>query len=93
MGSIAVLIGGFSILLGMGGGTFRIPFCQAYNYSIKKSIALASAIPIFIGLIGSIGVIISGWNALGCTPYSLGFVNLLGFVCILRLLLFFRHSA
>ncbi|ABX78524.1 permease [Coxiella burnetii] len=84
-----VLIGGFSVLLGMGGGTFSIPFCQAYNYSIKKSIALASATAIFIGLIGTIGVIISGWNAPGRAPYSLRFVNLLAFICILPTIIIF----
>ena len=56
-----ILIGGFSVLLGMGGGTFSVPFYQLYNYPIKKSIAFASATSIFIGIVGTIGVIISGW--------------------------------
>lgn len=77
-----ILIGGFSVLLGISGGAFSVSLCQFYNYPLKKSIAFASTTSIFIGCIGTIGVIISGIGAPDRAPYSLGFVNLLAFVSV-----------
>lgn len=87
MGVVGTLIGGFSVLLGSGGGTFSVPFMKLYHYPMKRAIAFASATGIFIGLIGTIGVIIAGWDVAGRTPYSLGFVNILGFVIMLPTIL------
>lgn len=89
MGIAGVLIGGLSVFLGTGGGTFTVPYTQLHNYPMKKAIALSSATGVFIGVIGTIGVIISGMHMPGRAPYSLGFVNILAFVIVLPFVIFF----
>ena len=41
-----------------------------------------------IGIIGTVGVIISGWGVSGRAPYSLGFVNIIAFVLMTPVLVF-----
>jgi len=89
MGVAGIIIGGISVFLGMGGGTFTVPYTQLYNYPMKKAIALSSATGVFIGIIGTIGVIISGMHVPGRAPYSLGFVNGVAFVIVLPFVIFF----
>ena len=89
MGLAGVIIGGVSVFLGMGGGTFTVPYTQIHNYPIKKAIALSSATGVFIGVIGTVGVIISGLGVPGRSPYSLGFVNVLAFIIALPLIIIF----
>ncbi|NNE58876.1 MAG: sulfite exporter TauE/SafE family protein, partial [Hellea sp.] len=47
--------------------------------SIHRAIGTAAAIGFFIGLPATIGYIISGWSVPGRPPFSLGYVNLMGF--------------
>ncbi len=89
MGIVGSMIGCFSVLLGMGGGTFTVPYTQIHNYPIKKAVALSSTTGFFIGVVGTVGVIISGLGVPGRVPYSLGFVNLLAFIIMLPLVLVF----
>lgn len=77
-----VTIGGISVLLGVGGGTFIVPFCQALRYSLKKSIALSSATTVFIGLIGAVGAMWSGLHVPGRIAFSVGYVNWLAFLIV-----------
>lgn len=77
-----VVIGGLSVLLGIGGGTFTVPFLSVLKHPLKKAIASASATGLVIGIGGTIGAIITGWNVAGRTPYSLGFVNVPAFVVL-----------
>lgn len=69
------VIGALSVMLGVGGGTFIVPFYSALNYSIKKAIAISSATTIVIGLVGTIGAIIAGIGVPGRLSYSIGYVN------------------
>src|SRR3990167_453301 len=89
VGMVGSVVGLVSVLLGMGGGTFSVPFTRIYNYPMKKAIAFSSVTGIFIGIIGTVGVIVSGWGVTGRPPYSLGFVSLLAFVIIVPAVLFF----
>lgn len=70
------LVGIFSVLLGIGGGTMTTPYFSWYRYPIKKAIAISSVTGIFIGALGSFSMIAAGWHAPGLAPYSFGYVNL-----------------
>ena len=76
-----VIIGFISVPLGIGGGSLMVPFMRTFGYDIRKSIGTAAAVGFLIAVTGTItmitgGKIIDNVN----TPYSVGYINLLGFV-------------
>jgi len=76
-----VIIGFISIPLGIGGGSLMVPFMRTFGYDIRKSIGTAAAIGFLISASGAITMIIGG-NIIDNvnTPFSIGYVNLLGFI-------------
>lgn len=85
---VGVMVGWFSVLLGMGGGAFSVPFTKVYNYPIKKALSFSSTTGVFISMIGTVGAIMSGLGVAGRTPYSLGFVNVVAFIIVAPVVLF-----
>ena len=76
-----VIIGFISVPLGIGGGSLMVPFMRTFGYDIRKSIGTAAAVGFLIALSGTITMIIGG-NIIDNvnTPFSLGYINILGFV-------------
>ena len=76
-----ILIGFISVPLGIGGGSLMVPFMRTIGYDIRKSIGTAAATGFLIALSGTITMIMGGKiiNNIN-TPYSLGYINLLGFI-------------
>lgn len=81
-GIIAALIGGVSTMMGIGGGTVGVPTLTLCGVPIHRAVGTASAFGIIISIPGAIGMIMNGWHEGGLPPYSLGYVNLLGFALI-----------
>lgn len=79
---IALFIGGFSAMMGIGGGTFSVPVLSACNYPIRKAVGTASAIGLIIAIPGASGFILSGLEVDNLPFASVGYVNLIGFACI-----------
>ncbi len=75
-------VGALSIFLGVGGGTFTVPFYLTYQYSLKRAIALSSATGFFVGIVGTISAMYSGHHIIGLANYSIGYVNLLSLLII-----------
>ena len=76
-----VIIGFISVLLGIGGGSLMVPFMRTFGYDIRRSIGTAAGVGFLIALFGTITMITGGKifdNT--STPYSFGYVNLLGFL-------------
>ena len=75
-----IVIGFISIPLGIGGGSLMVPFMRTFGYDIRKSIGTAAAVGFLIAISGTITMIIGGKiiNNIN-TPFSLGYINLLGF--------------
>ena len=76
-----IIIGFISVLLGIGGGSLMVPFMRTFGYDIRRSIGTAAGVGFLIAVFGTLtmitgGKIIDNIN----TPYSLGYVNLLGFL-------------
>ncbi len=86
--SAAVIIGGCSTLLGIGGGTFTVPFLMMFDYPLKKAIGLSSAVTFIIGIGGTIGVIIDGLGKAGLPWGSIGYVSLPAFIIIVPFVMF-----
>ncbi len=76
-----VIIGFISVLLGIGGGSLMVPFMRTFGYDIRRSIGTAAGVGFLIAVFGTITMIAGGkiLNNIN-TPYSLGYVNLLGFL-------------
>ena len=76
-----IIIGFISIPLGIGGGSLMVPFMRTFGYDIRKSIGTAAAIGFLISVSGAITMIIGGKIINNVTtPFSIGYINLLGFV-------------
>ena len=75
-----LLIGFISVPLGIGGGSLMVPFMRTFGYEIRKSIGTAAAVGFLIAVTGTTTMIIGG-NIIDNvnTPYSIGYINLLGF--------------
>ncbi len=76
-----IIIGFISVLLGIGGGSLMVPFMRTFGYDIRRSIGTAAGVGFLIALFGTITMITGGKIVDNInTPYSLGYVNLLGFL-------------
>ncbi len=87
-GKTAMRISGFFIgmassMVGVAGGGLSTIFLSLYGVPIHAAVATSAGLGIFIPLPGVIGYAIAGWPHLSqLPPLSLGYVSLLGFVCM-----------
>lgn len=79
---LGVLIGGISVMMGIGGGTLSVPILSAFAYPIRRAVGTAAALGLIIGVPGAIGFLASGLGAEGLPPGTFGYVNLIGFALI-----------
>ncbi|MBT5413851.1 MAG: sulfite exporter TauE/SafE family protein, partial [Rhodospirillaceae bacterium] len=77
-----ILIGGFSAMMGIGGGTLSVPFLTAFGMAVHRAIGTAAAFGFVIALPASIGFVVAGWDEPALPRASVGFVNLLGLAFI-----------
>jgi uncharacterized membrane protein YfcA len=70
------LIGAFSSLVGIGGGTLSVPFLICCNYPMRQAVGTSSAIGLPIAISASAGYMFTGLQAQGLPPMSAGFVYL-----------------
>ena len=75
-GAISGVIGYFSSLMGIGGGTLSVPTLSAFSFPIHRAVGTASAIGLMIALPAVIGFIWSGLDAPSRPPLSFGYLNL-----------------
>jgi len=80
--ALPAAIGGVSTMMGIGGGTLGVPAMSLCGMPIIRAVATASAFGVIVSIPGTVGAIVAGWGAKGLPPYSLGYVNLLGFLLI-----------
>lgn len=79
------IVGLFSSMMGIGGGTLSVPILTAFGFDIRRAVGTASAIGFLIAIPGTIGYVIAGWGTIGLPPGSLGYVNLLAFIALVPL--------
>lgn len=77
-GSVGIL----SALMGIGGGSITVPLMSMCNVPIHRAIATASGFGIAIAAPATIGFMFAGASAENTAYFSIGYVNILGFVCI-----------
>lgn len=78
LGTFAVgnIIGAFSSLVGIGGGTLSVPFMTWCNIPVHRAIGTSAAIGFPIAIAGTVGYLVNGWNAGHLPPHSVGFIYL-----------------
>ncbi|MEP2707028.1 MAG: sulfite exporter TauE/SafE family protein [Roseibium sp.] len=81
--TLGFLIGGISVMMGIGGGTLGVPTLTLFNYPIRKAVGTAAAIGLIIAVPGTLLSVYFGWGVDGRPPFSLGYVNLIGFILII----------
>lgn len=76
-----LVIGLYSALMGVGGGSVTAAILTLYGQSIHVAVGLAAGIGVLISIVGTIGFILAGLphQAL-LPPFSIGYVSLIGVV-------------
>lgn len=70
------VIGSFSSLVGIGGGSLSVPFLVWCNTGMHHAIGTSAAIGFPIAVSGGIGYIVTGLHTPGLPDHTLGFVHL-----------------
>ena len=70
------VIGIFSSLVGIGGGSLSVPFLVWCNASMHQAIGTSAAIGFPIAVAGGIGYVVNGLKVSGLPAHTLGFVHL-----------------
>ena len=74
---ISSLIGFFSSIIGIGGGSFSVPTLTMFSKKIHEAVGTSAVFGFLIAFPGTITFIFTGYEIQGLPPYSIGFVNLL----------------
>lgn len=80
---IAWIMGLFSTLMGIGGGTFAVSYMTLCGRKIHQAIATSSGLGLLISVPATLGYMAAGWGEAGLPAMSLGFVNLSGVAIII----------
>ena len=71
-----MLIGGISVMLGIGGGALLVPWLGAFLVPVKIAIGTASAGGLLVAFPGVVAAVIAGMQAEQTLPYALGYLHL-----------------
>ena len=69
-------IGMASSIIGIGGGSFTVPYLRYFGYEMKLCIGTAAACGVPIALFGSLGYLYTGWGLENIPSMSLGYIYL-----------------
>lgn len=86
---MSFVIGTFSALMGIGGGTLSVPTLAAFSYPIHRAVGTAAAFGLVIAIPAVLSFIVVGWSVPDRPPLSLGYVNLVAAVILLPFTTFF----
>ncbi len=70
----AIIIGGISAVVGIGGGTLTIPFLMWCNIGIRQAVATSAACGFPIAVAGTAGFMAAGWNEAQLLAWSSGYI-------------------
>jgi len=70
------VIGSFSSMVGIGGGTLSVPFMTWCNIPVHEAIGTSAAIGFPIAIAGTVGYIYNGLHSANLPQYAVGYVYL-----------------
>lgn len=79
------LIGFMSVLMGIGGGSFGVPFMSLFNVPIHRAVATAAGFGVLIAVPSVAGFLLAPTEQ--APPYTVGAVNLVAFVIVIAMTL------
>lgn len=79
---VAVIIGGLSSIMGLGGGTLGVPALTLMSVPVKRAVGTSAAIGLILAVPATLGMMIVGWGDPRLPVGSVGYVNLLGFAVL-----------
>jgi len=77
-----LFVGGFSAMMGIGGGTLSVPILSAVGYPTHRAVGTAAAIGLIVSVPATAIFLTGGWGDPALPPLTIGYVNLLGFLLI-----------
>lgn len=80
LGVSATIIGIFSSLFGVGGGSMTVPFLRFCGVAMARAVATSAALGLPIALSGAISYIVQGWGSSDLPQGALGFVYVPAFL-------------
>ncbi len=86
--ALASGLGGFSALLGIGGGTPFVVTMVVCGRSVHQAVGTAAGVGFLIAVPGALGFALLGWGQAGLPGGSLGYVNLPAFAAISAMSIF-----
>ncbi|MEM6709809.1 MAG: sulfite exporter TauE/SafE family protein [Pseudomonadota bacterium] len=85
---LASFLGGFSALLGIGGGTITVMTMTLCSRPVHQAVATASGVGLIIGLSGAVGFLILGLGAENLPYGSVGYINVPALIAIAAISIF-----
>lgn len=79
---LASFLGGFSALLGIGGGTITVMTMVMCNRPVHQAVATAAGVGFIIGLPGALGFMLLGLGEEGLPFGSIGYVNIPALIAV-----------
>lgn len=80
LGLSAVVIGGFSSLFGVGGGSMTVPYLRFCGVPMARAVATSAALGLPIALSGAVSYVVQGWGQADLPEWALGYVYLPAFL-------------
>ena len=80
---LAAVIGFFSSLMGIGGGTFSVAALSFFGKPIHQAVGTSAALGFFVALPGALGFMLAGYGVTTLPPWSVGYVNFLAVACLM----------
>ncbi|MCF8480506.1 MAG: sulfite exporter TauE/SafE family protein [Rhodospirillum sp.] len=81
------VMGFLSVLMGIGGGSFGVPFMSLHNVPIHRAVATAAGFGVLIAVPSAIGFLFLPIEAVSRPPYTVGAINLPAFAVIIAMTL------
>lgn len=86
---LAVVVGGLSALLGIGGGTLMVPLLTLFAFPIHRAVSTASVFGLIISVPATVMYVVSGWRVADLPQLSTGYVNWAAFTILVPMTMWF----
>ncbi len=80
-------VGFLSVLMGIGGGSFGVPLMSLHNVPIHRAVATAAGFGVLIAVPSAVGFLLLNIEPGSRPPFTLGAVNLPGFLVVIAMTL------
>lgn len=85
--AVSPVLGFMSVLMGIGGGSFGVPFMSLHGVAIHRAVATAAGFGVLIAVPAVIGFLFVQIDPAARPPYTIGAVNMVAFVLVIAMTL------